>query len=125
MNSLEPQAAVISRLLIEDTGWPSDWTSSNVERVGLLHHNSYSNKSILGQLNSTKIDYVNSISYSTIAHQLGLGNDTSFRLRADNGTVFLDINNTLPGSSSSVYVLKRVLSVDNTGFANVTLEVWK
>jgi|TARA_Y100000034_G_scaffold94516_1_gene114528 hypothetical protein len=125
-SALEPRAFVIGKLLLEDPGYPAEWYSSTVQRVGLAHYNSYSGKTVLGRLNSSKIDYINTISYNTIAHQLGLANDTGFRLRLTNASgVILDINLSSPGATSSVYVLQRALVIDNNSIANATLEVWE
>jgi len=52
-------------------------------------------------------------------------NETSFRLRIMNGSTFLDINSSRPGGTSSVYTIKRIFAIDDTGFGNVTLEVWE
>jgi hypothetical protein len=124
-SAMAPRIEVISKLLLEDPGYPATWTSANVERVGLIHHNSYNNKTKFGQLNSTKINYVATLSHDTIAHQLGLFNDTNFRLRVSNANMILDINQSLPGSTASVFVLNRVFSLDGTSFVNATLEVWE
>jgi len=123
--ALEPRASVVSKLLLEDPGYPADWSAATVQRVGLLHYDSYKNKSVLGRLNSTKLDHVGTLSYDAVAHQIGLMNETSFRLRVMNGSTILDINSSRPGGTSSVYTMRRIFAIDNTGFGNVTLEVWE
>ncbi|MFH1450974.1 MAG: hypothetical protein ABIF92_03260 [archaeon] len=123
--AVEARAGVISKLLLGDPGFPADWTNSP-QRVGLLHFDEFKNDTVLGRLNSTKIDYINTLTYFDVADQLGVGNDTSFRVIGYNGSVFLDINNSIPGGKTSgVYVLKRLLSVDGTSYANVSVEVWE
>lgn len=124
-SALEPRAFVISSLLLENTGYPPDWTSANVERVGLLQYDSFKERAVLGRLNSTKITHASTLSYDTVAEQLGIGNETSFRVTISNAATLLDLYGSEPGGTSSVYVMRRVLALDDTGLVNVTVEVWE
>ena len=124
--AMEPQAFMLSKLLLDDPGYPADWTSTTVQRVGLLYYDSAENKSVLGQLSSDKILTAANLSYDTVASQLGFYNDTSFRLKIINASgVILDIKNSLPGSTSNVFVIRRILSLDNKWIVNATVEVWE
>jgi hypothetical protein len=123
--AMEPRVSILSKLLLDDPGYPAEWYAGTVQRVGLLHYNTFTNKSILGQINSSKLSYIQTLTYNNLAHQLGIMNETSFRLRIENTTIILDINNSMPGGTSSVYVVKRFMTIDNQNVVNVTLEVWE
>lgn len=132
---VQSRALDINRLLIDDPGAPANWSNWSAEyptseeffRVGFALFDNYSNEVVYGQLDIDKVKYTNaSLDYSYVKNNLGVENETDFRVIITNATtLLLDLynNSTSTPSTRNVVVLRRFM-VMNHSYVNVTLMVW-
>lgn len=114
----------LSKILLDDPGDPADWISSPT-RVGFAEFNNYTQLPVVGKLNKTKLDYVNSsMTYGDFKTSIGLNNDTDFILLIkDNISTIFYKRGIFPEKVSNVIVLNRFAVINRTQ-VNVTLTVW-
>lgn len=107
-------AKVIASSLVSE-GYPSNWTSTNVTRIGLTD----GNQRIVQQ----KLEDFNDFSYSERGDLLGTTKDYYFYLEYLNGTTFnqLGLNGT---NADKLVQVTRVLIYNDT-FVKMTFYLWQ
>jgi hypothetical protein len=128
INALQARAVDLSKIILEDPGYPFMWDESAPERIGFSEYNNYSNMTVLGELDEVKIDNATiNYSYSFLRNSLGISNDSALNFRLlieiENG-IDSDFYEYPPPNSSNVVSLKR-FATTNGSLTNITLVVWQ
>lgn len=114
MTELLIDAKVIASSLISE-GYPTDWNTSNVTRVGLTDGDYH--------IVQEKLDSFNSFSYDDRADAIGTTKDYYFYLQYTNGTKFNQLG--LNGSTADKLVQVTRIAIYEDVFVRMVFYLWE
>ncbi len=128
--SLRIEAYQISEILINDAGHPSNWETlptASVNRIGLSDA-AAGKTNFVSQVKSDKLNTICSTDgYSVVKNKLDIADEMSitFTKHSNPSDVTWKCESPTPINKKTSSSIMRTVSIDGTGFGELTVEVWK
>jgi hypothetical protein len=114
--TLLSEAYQISELLVNDAGYPINWNSTNVTRIGLLNE-SLNKPNVVSVLKVLNASYLCNTNYSKFKQSLDLKNDINFVVYLEGNLI---ANCSHPLGEKAVKI-SRIISFDNRSYGELII----
>jgi hypothetical protein len=114
--TLLSEAYQISELLVNDAGYPINWNSTNVKRIGLLNE-SLNKPNVVSVLKVLNASYLCNTNYPKFKQLLDLKNDISFVVYLE-GNLIANCSRPL-GERAAKF--SRIISFDNKSYGELII----
>jgi hypothetical protein len=114
--TLLSEAYQISELLVNDAGYPINWNSTNVKRIGLLNE-SLNKPNVVSVLKVLNASYLCNTNYPKFKQLLDLKNDINFVVYLEGNLI---ANCSHPLGEKAVKI-SRIISFDNISYGELII----